>query len=569
MDRRLQVGEWTVEPGLARISGPGGRIHLEPKVMQVLLELAAQPRQVVGKDELMAAVWGGAHVVDEVLARSMSLLRQALGDDARQPRYVETIPKRGYRLIAEVRSDPGARHEEPSIAVLPLANLSGDLRQDYLADGITELLITDLSKIGSLRVISRTSVMHFKGSDELLPEIARQLGVTSIVEGSVSRADDRIRITAQLIDAATDSHLWAETYERPVSDVLTLQAEIAATVAGEVSAQLTPGERTLLAAARAVDPAAYDLYLKGLFAWSRRSPAGFAAALDLFAAAIAADPQWALPHSGLADTHIVRALYGLVPPVEAIEPARNACHRALELDDRLGQAHISLAAIQGYFDWDLAGAERALRYGIELIPSHPIGRLGLADMLTAQDRHDEALAQMSAALSLNPFDAGMNMNLGDHLVWAGRCAESLASFERALEINPRFQRAWLRLARAAACAGAREKAEFALAKAAEVAGDEVVAIPGLATVEALLGRAREARARLDTLPAPAPVSPLDLAEARTALGETDEAFACLERAIAARSGWLIFLAVDPVFAPLHGDPRFASCLERVGLAGAS
>ena len=565
MNRQLQVGEWIVEPGLARISGPAGQVHLEPKVMEVLLALAAQPRQVVGKDELLATVWGGAHVVDEVLTRSVSLLRQALGDDARRPRYVETIPKRGYRLIAAVRRQADARHDGHSIAVLPLANLSGDPQQDYLADGITELLITDLSKIGSLRVISRTSVLHFKNSDQLLPEIARQLGVTSIVEGSVARADGSIRVTAQLIDAATDSHLWAETYERPVRDVLALQAELAAAVADEVSAHLTAGERSTLAAARPVDPAAYDLYLKGLFAWGRRSRAAFEEAIRLFCDAIAADPKWALPHSGLADTHIVMALYGLVPPSQVLDTARAAANRALELDDRLGQAHISLGAIQGYFDWDLAAAEARVRRGIELIPSHPIGRLGLADMLTARGRHDEALAQMSAALSLNPFDAGMNMNLGDHLLWAGRLAESLTPIERAVEIDPSFQRAWLRLARAAALAGDDERAESALAKAAELAAGEDAAAPGLATVEALLGRHADARSRLEALPATAHVSPLDAAEARAALGDTEAAIAGLERAIEARSGWLIFLAVEPLFASLHDEPKFADCLKKVGL----
>ncbi len=569
MEPGFQVGEWKVEPGRDRISGPQGSTHLEPKVMEVLVALAARPGDVFSKDELLEAVWTDCHVVEEVLTRSISHLRRALHDSPQEHSHIETIPKRGYRLIAPV-SKPGDE-AVLSLAVLPLANLSGDPDQEYLADGITELLITDLSKIASLSVISRTSVMQYKAADQPLPDIAHELDVTRIVEGSVARLGDQIRITAQLIDAGSDTHLWAKAYQRPINDVLALQSEIASTVAGEISAHLSPRESAALAKTRAVDPAAYDLYLKGLFAWSRRRRESFEEAIGLFTDAMARDPEWALPYSGLADTYIVLGLYGLSSPVEAFELARGPCARALELDDQFGQAHISTAGIRAYFDWDLEVAEKIIRRGIALTPSYAVGHLGLADILTAQRRHDEALREISAAVSLNPLDAGMNMNLGDHLIWAGRLEEGVAPFERALEIDPRFQRGWLRLARAHALLGNTSRAQSAMSTAVDLAGSEEAVLPAAASVLALLGRRDEARTRLAVLSdtsGPVHHSPLEIAEAFAHIGDADAAFAWLARAIKERTSWLIFLGTDPAFKGLRSDPRFADCLAAVGLPAA-
>src|ERR1700730_5722381 len=343
----------------------GVKVKLQEQPLQILQMLVEHPGEVVTRDELQHKIWPADTFVDfeQGLYNGVRRLRDALKDSADKPRFIETLSRRGYRFIGAIDASP---RQIQSLAVLPLENLSRDPEQEYFAEGLTEALITTLAKIGELRVVSRTSAMQYKGVHKPLPEIARELGVDTIVEGTVLRAGDRVRITAQLIDAPKETHLWAESYERDLRDVLALQSEVALAIAREVQVKLTPQDQAHLAQAHIVDPEAYEAYLKGRYQWNRRSGQGFARALQYFQQRIERDPTYAAAYSGLADCLSLLSVWGVVAPDEGCGKAKGLALQALALDRSLAEAHASLAWATMWYDYDFSAAEKEFERSIEL-----------------------------------------------------------------------------------------------------------------------------------------------------------------------------------------------------------
>jgi TolB-like protein len=349
----------------------GAKIKLQEQSLQILQMLLQHPGEVVTRDELRQKIWPADTFVDfeQGLYNAVKRLRDALKDSAEKPRFIETLSRHGYRFIGTI--EESARKIE-SLAVLPLDNLSRDPEQDYFAEGLSEALITTLAKIGELRVVSRTSAMQYKGVRKPLPEIAKELGVDAIVEGTVLRANERVRITAHLIDASREMHLWTDSYDRHLRDVLDLQAEVAQAIAREIRVKLTPPEQAQLAQARTVDPEAYEAYLKGRYHWNRRSGEGLQKGIHWFQQAITKDPVYAAAYAGLADCLSILGMWGFVHPDEGCGKAKGLALKAVELEPGLAEAHASLGFATMFYDYDFVTAEREFERSIELNPRYAI-----------------------------------------------------------------------------------------------------------------------------------------------------------------------------------------------------
>jgi serine/threonine-protein kinase len=454
-----------------------------------------------------------------------------------------------------------------SLAVLPLENLSRDPEQEYFADGMTEALISNLARIRSLRVISRTSVMRYKRTRKPLPEIGRELDVDGIVEGSVVRSRDRVRVTAQLVHASTDTHLWAQEYDRDLRDVLALQSEVARAVADEVRAQVTPQEKAHLTRAQAVDPEAHEAYLKGRFHWNKRTREGFDKALDYFRQAIEKSPGWAPPYAGLADAYINLYSYRFLEPEEGRRRAKAAALKAVELDDSLGEAHNSLASVQwDELEWE--ASEREFRRALELNPSYATAHQWYGEYLSNWGRHEEAIREQETAEKLDPLSLIVRTSLGGAFYYARQYDRAIQQVRKTLSEKPDFFIANVFLGRAYLKKGMFEEAITVLAKAKEVSEtSESLGILGHAY--GVAGRRSDALRvleRLQELSKTAYVSPFDRALVYTGLGDRDRAIDWLDRAVAERSAHIGEINCDPVFDPLRSDPRFAGLLRRIGLA---
>lgn len=454
-----------------------------------------------------------------------------------------------------------------SLAVLPLDNLSGDPEQEYLADGLTEALITDLSKIGSLRVISRTSIMRYKGAHKPLPEIARELGVQVVLEGSVQRSTDRVRINVQLIDAPADRHLWSERYERAFRDVLSLQSEIAAAVSREVRVTLTSDERARLARARPIDPWAHELYLKGRFLWNRQTPEALQMALKHYQEAVRADPAYAAAYAGIADTYgtLGTTPQGALAAREAMANAREAALKALALDDELAEAHATLAWVRYRHDWDWEDAEREFRRAIQLDPGNSRGHQRYSNFLATMGRQEESLAEAERGIEVDPLSPLIQWNKVVALFAARRFDEAMAQAQRVLELDPSYMEAHRLIGEVHAYRGRVREAAEALERGGIASRPFVLACLGVAHAHA--GQRKEARRvleRLRTASASRYVPPIAFVIVHAALGENEAAFEWLDRAYAERSDFMVWLKVHAAFDPLHADPRFGALLRRVG-----
>jgi serine/threonine-protein kinase len=468
----------------------------------------------------------------------------------------------------------GARHGVPlpkieSLAVLPLDNLSHDPAQDYFADGMTEELISDLGQIEALRVISRTSVMQYKGAKKPLPQIARELNVDAVIEGSVLRAGNRVRISAQLIQAKPEKHLWAKNYERDLGDVLALQSEVAGAIANEIKIKVTPQEQARLANARPVNPDAHEAYLKGRFYWNLRRTAGVKKGLEYFQQAIAKDPGYALAYTGLADSYILLGTYGSMAPKEAYPRAKEAALRALELDATLGEAHDSLGTAKTDYEWDWVGAEKEFKRAIELSPGYATAHQRYAYFLTVMGRFNEAIAEAKRAHELDPLSPMINASVGMDLFHARRYDEAIAQFRSALELNPGLVQARDYLCLAYAQQKLYEQALSECQKATALRHMDPRVSPNIARVYAAEGKRTEAlniTARAEEVSKRTYV-PCEGGNAYVALyaalGDTDKAFAQLEKAYEDRCEPLVYLKVNPLSDPLRSDPRFQDLLRRM------
>jgi TolB-like protein/Tfp pilus assembly protein PilF len=457
-----------------------------------------------------------------------------------------------------------------SIAVLPLENLSGDPQQEYFADGMTEELITDLAQIGALRVSSRTSAMRYKGTKKPVPDIARELNVDAVVEGSVQRAGDRVRITAQLIQAATDKHLWASSYERDLRDVLVLQDEVARAIAGEIGVRLTPQERSRLAGRKLVDPEAYEAYLKGRYHLFRGTALGAQKSLEYFQQAVARQPDYALAYAGIADACEQQAgsAYSVLSPREAFPRAKAAAMRAVELDPTLAEPYVSLAWSSFIFDRDWRTAESQYQRALRLNPNYPGAHQSYGTFLSRMGRFDEAIREARRGQELDPLALGGNVSLGFALHQARRDVEAIPWFRRALEMDPNFLRAHWGLGLALAQRKEYEEAIAELRKAVELPGSGAVQLGSLGYVYAIANRRTEALEIVERLKEASTqhyVPPTAVAIVFSGLVEKDHALTWLEKANEERDPWATALKVEPMFDPLRADPRFLELEHRVGL----
>ena len=477
------------------------------------------------------------------------------------------------------RNQSGPRHETArprhsagrrrirSLVVLPLLDLSHDADQEYFADGMTEALIADLAKIRALRVISRTSAMRYKGSDRLLPEIAAELGVDGVVEGSVLRAGRRVRVTAQLIHAATDTHLWAESYERDFEDVLVLQSEIARAIVGEIRIAVTPEETRRLASPRQVNSEAYDACLKGRFHWYKLSREHLDTALRYFELALEKDPGCARAWGGIAATWASLTDAGFVPPHEAIPKAKAAALRAIELDDSLADAHVNLANLVFYGDWDWRGAEAEFRRAVELDHNSTEAHFFLADFLMSMGRTEEAMVESRRALELDPFSFFIQGFFGWHLVYLGRYDDAVAQLRKTLQMEPAFSSARLGLWGAFYRQGALREALAEAKKFFEVLGDDeiVAALEDGYANSGYTGAMSLAARRLIERAARGHVPAVRIARLCAHAGEIDHALEWLEKALTWHESPLVHLLVGWDWDTLRPDPRFTNLLRRMNL----
>ncbi|MGA3054036.1 MAG: winged helix-turn-helix domain-containing protein [Candidatus Korobacteraceae bacterium] len=566
---QVRFGDFALDLTSGDLRKDGQKLALPPKAFEVLKALVERPGEVVTREELRARLWAADTFVefDDSLNHAVNKLRLALGDSAENPQFIQTLPRFGYRFIApELR----AAEPEPAIrflAVLPFANLSADPHQDYFADGMTDALITDLSKIGAVKVISRTSVMQFKGVKKPLPEIACELGVDGVIEGAVQRSDGRVRITVQLIRAATDTHLWAESYERDFRDVLSLQGEVARAVAREIKVALTPEESAHLASVRPVNPEAFEAYLKGQFHWYRLSPEHLNAALEYFELALKKDPAYALAYVGVANVWMMRGDTGSMAPGEAFPKAKEAISRALELDDSIAEAHITRANIVSLYDHDWSTAEQEFRSGTELNSNSADGHFMYADFLIWMKRWEEWNAEIQRVLELDPVNPFFRCFYGWHLVYQHRCDEAIRQLHKALAIEPDFSSAHMGLWGAFYKKGLWEEALAEARKFFSVLGDRKVekaltrgyAEGGYARAMHLGAEELAKRAKRSHVPG------VRIARLYAHAGENDQVMKWLQTACEQRETTLVHLGVGWDWDTLRADSRFQDLLRRVGL----
>jgi TolB-like protein/Tfp pilus assembly protein PilF len=455
------------------------------------------------------------------------------------------------------------------LAVLPIVNLSGDPRDEYLSDGLTEDMIAELgtAEPTTLGVVARTSAMHYKHSRKRVDEIARELGVDYVLEGSVRRDESRIRVTAQLIDAHTQRHIWAEQYQRDARDIPSAQGNVVRAIGRAVSARLTNGRRVLRVTPehRPKDAEAFYQYLRGLYEYNKRTGEGFRRAKDHFTAAIEQDPTYARAYAGLANTYALMGSYGMMGIRDSHPVGRAAALKALEIDDALAEAHAALATITTDYYWDWSEAERRFRAAIELNPSHATAHQQYSFYLANTGRFDEALAAARRAQELDPLSLVTSANVGLVYFRARRNDEAITQLRHTLEMDPRFGYAHLCLGLVYAQNDMAEQAirEFQTAKA----------LSGLPYADALIayararsGDTREADAILAKLQGASTTQPAyHVALVYTAFNDRDRAFSWLDKAIDAREWFVGMLKTDPLLDPLRADSRFGGLLERVGL----
>jgi TolB-like protein/DNA-binding winged helix-turn-helix (wHTH) protein/Flp pilus assembly protein TadD len=614
---RFRFGVFEVDLRAGELRKHGARLRLQAQPFQVLAMLLERPGEIVTRDELRHRLWTADTFVDfdHGLNKAVNRIRDALGDSATSPRFVETVARRGYRFIAdaavvEVAEEPGApvvpapsprrwrswspsmfiglalalasaaimvralqsRATRPvtirSLAVLPLENLSGDNSQEYFADGMTDELIATLGQIRALRVISRTSVMPYKRARRSLPQIARELDVDAVVEGTVLRSGDQVRITAQLIEARDDKHLWSRSYDGDLHDTLTLQNKVAESIAEQIRIKLDTREQATLKHGNPVDPVAHEAYLKGRYFWNKRTGGDLEKAVGYFNEAVERDPNYAQAYSGLADTYALLGdwEYGVLTPGEAYPRAKAAAVKALEIDDTLGEAHTSLAFSLDGFDWDSKSADKEFRRGIELNPGYATAHHWYAWHLALMGRNSDAIAEMKRAQNLDPLSLIINADLAELLLIAHLTDESIQQSRKTIEMDVNFPLAHNQLALAYLQRQKPDDAIAELQKAVQLSAGSPTCTANLARAFAISGRRDQAVQLLDDLKkrAHATSNASEIAVVYAALGDNDQAMTWLEKGFDERFNPGVLLR--PGFDPLRADRRFQDVERRVGLS---
>jgi TolB-like protein/DNA-binding winged helix-turn-helix (wHTH) protein/Tfp pilus assembly protein PilF len=616
---RFGIFELDMETG--ELLKQGSKVRLQEQPFQILRILLEHRGKVVTREDLQHRIWPADTFVDfdRGLYNAIKKLREALGDDAEKPRFIETLSKRGYRFIASVQSgappapaealtlpltstqgdapkirrkrfasgwlwgtsaavavilvlalNPGGVRDRllgknvtpriQSLAVLPLANLSGDPAQEYFSEGMTDALITDLAQIGSLKVISRTSSMQYKQTKKSLPEIARELNVDGIVEGTVQRSGDRVRITAQLIKSADGFHLWSETYDRELKDVFAVQDEIARSVAGSLKVTLL-GAATAAPSAQAKNADAYTAYLQGRY-FLRRPKENLEKAVGYYEHAIKLDPGYALAWADLARARSLQADSGYVPLEEGYRRAREAAERALALDPNLAEAHAAMGTIKMAYDWDWAGADASFQRALALQPGNATVLRAASDLAANLGRLEEALTLDRRAVELDPLNTSSHYYRGLHAYYAGRLEEAITAFKKALELTPDrpLVHELLGVVHLAQAHPQEAVAEM------EREPETIWHVHGLALAYHALGRKKESEAALADLIAKRHAdAAYQIAEVYAYRGEADRALEWLERAYSQRDGGLPRLKIDPLLKNIEHDPRYAAFLKKMRL----
>ena len=631
---RFRFGVFEADLRAGELRKHGLRIRLQEQPFQVLATLLEHAGEVVTRDELQKKLWPADTFVDfdHGLNKAINKIRDALSDSAESPRFVETLARRGYRFLADVRVVDGVplRRTEPSsevlsqshdrdradssaeptdhkrrvlslawkvfgsalvllvviltawifhsvsrpspvirsLAVLPLESLSGDTSQDYFADGMTDELITDLGQISALRVISRTSVMSYKRARKPLPQIARELNVDAVVEGTVLRSGNQVRITAQLIQASDDKHLWAQSYEGDLRDTLALQNQVARAIAEQIRVSLNPQEQAALKNVKVVNPRAYESFLKGRYFWNKRTADGLKVAVAYFNQAIEEDPGYAQAYSGLADTYALLGdwQYAVMTPKEGLPKAKAAAIKALELDNTLGEAHNSLAFCLDGFDWDFESAGKEFRRAVELSPGYATAHHWYAWHLSLVGHNDEAIAEMKKAQSLDPLSLIINADLAELFLISRSYDESIEQSRKTIQMDSNFGLAHNQLAQAYLQKRMYSEAIAELQKAIQDSGGSPTFTSNLARTYAASGDRKMALQLLGDLKKgskPGYSHASEIAAVYAALGDRDQAMMWLEKGYEERFNPGVLLR--PGFDPLRSDPRFQNLLSRIGL----
>src|SRR5580658_4760861 len=574
--RRLRFGVFEADLRTGRLMKNGKRVRLQDQPFRLLAMLLEEPRQLVTRETLRARLWPRTTVdFDQGLNKAISKIRDALGDSAESPRFIETVARRGYRFLGDVtvvdnKQSPSRAAEASirSLAVLPLENLSGDASQDYFADGMTEELIARLGQIGALRVISRTSVMTYKNTHRPLAEIAGELNVDAVVEGSVLRAGDQVRITAQLIRVHDDRHIWAESYIGDIRETLALQSRVAVAIAGQVRATLNGQEQATLAASRAVDPDAFEAYLKGRYFLNKRTGVGLRTAISYFEHAIETDQTYAEAWSGLADSYTLSGdwKYVVLSRHDAFPKARAAVTKALALDDNLGEAHASLAFALDLYSWDWDAAEREYKRAIALNPGYATAHQWYAWHLIMTGRTAEAIVEIKKAESIDPLSLIISADVADAMCVAHLYDEAIRQSQKTLELDPNFAVGHYELGQALAQKHRHDEASAAFQRAIQLSGHSAAFDSNLAYVHGISGRTADAmkivenlRNRLDRDPSIG----ADIALIHMGLGDHDAAMIWLNEAYDTR--FKASILRRPAFDPLRPDVRFKDLMHRIGL----
>jgi TolB-like protein len=556
-------------------------VRLQDQPFEILCTMLERPGDVVTREELRRRLWPVGTYVDfeHSLNAAVKRLRAALGDDAENQSFVETLPRRGYRFIASLSAaavDHGGARTSASrgktrVAVLPFRDL-GDERHEYFADGLTEELIAQLGGVGrnQIAVVARWSSMVFKNTGLRIRDIGEALRADYLLEGSVRREGERIRVTAHLVAAADEVQLWSESYDRHMTDVLAVQSDVAARIARSLAAELMPAE--IHRVAPACDPAAYQTYLKGRYYWNKRADEGLDQALAYYADTLAVAPAYGPAHAAMARARLSQAEYYRDVPIRALRAAQASAARALEIDDRLYEAHIALADARRMLDWDWDGSSDAYRLAISLNPSFENAHRGYAHVLSVLGRHEQAIRAAERACELDP----LCLAVGTAAAWityaAGDYDASIQLSRNTLDMDPEFTPVRRMLGAAYLMAGQPEAGIAEFESALEAGGEDPVLLAWLAHARAVTGSVRQAEswlARIGVLGKDRYVSGYHLAVALVGLGRIDDAFAALDTAWLDRDPALARIVVEPRLAPLRSDRRFAALLDRVKLSPAS
>ena len=621
--RVVRFGEFEIDLRTGELRTDGHHIILQEKPFQILTALLEQPGEMVAREDLIKRLWPAGTFVDFDLGlnKAVNRLREALADSAEQPRFIETFPKRGYRFVGQVTRDsaelaetsPSATTHENSaptmatgslrwrsavaaclvaivvaagyfawrrnatvlppgrimMAVLPFQNLTGDPEQEYLTDGLTEETIARLGALQPERlgVIARTSVMGYKHGDKRLDQIGRELGVQYVLEGSVRRDRNRLRITAQLIQVNDQSHLWAQEYDRSTRDIIALQDDVAAGVKQEIQTRWAIELRNHPVRPQPANSEAYDAYLRGRYSLSRRTEGGLHNALGYFNAAIDADPRYALAYAGLADCYILMVSNYDISPDATVLQARTAANKALELDPGLGEPHAVLALIAQNHDWNWEGSDREFKLAMSADPSDPTAHFWYSNGLMARGRFDEGFREMAIARRMDPMSLPIQISEGAELYLARRYDDALDKCDRILEIEPNFAAAYLYRGLSLVQKG-KWKEGLADLETSKRLDDSPVSAAMLGEAYALAGDKTRARQILDELQVRAKsehVSPLYPAIIHAGLGDKDLAFSELDGAIEERATNVLAMKVAPLYDPLRSDQRFADLVRKIGL----